>query len=119
MKKLIPNFLVLFFLLVIFFEYTNRTEDAADYWTFVVNHMVFNIGVALIGLSIGIAVKNYWYVVIGSSFVLAVYCLAFSFKDLRLMGQFFLALYTVFLGFSVLANLARHFKDWVLTKDYA
>jgi uncharacterized membrane protein YczE len=117
MKKFLPNIVVIACLLGVVVYYQNRVPEDPEYWSFIGNHMVFNIGVALIGLAIGIAVKNYWYVFIGASFSLIVYCLAFSFKDLGLMGQFFLALYTVFLGFSALGNLARHFKDWVLLNE--
>ena len=117
MKKFLPNLIVITCLLGVVAYYQNRTPEDPEYWSFISNHMVFNIGVALIGLAVGVAVKNYWYVVIGASFVLAVYCFAFSFKDIGLMGQFFLAIYTVFLGFSVLANLARIFKDWILASE--
>ena len=114
MKKFLPNLIVIACLLGVVAYYQNRTPEDPEYWSFIGNHLVFNIGVALIGIAIGVAVKNYFYVLVGASFSLIIYCLAFSFKDLGLMGQFFLAIYTVFLGFSVLANLARHFKDWVL-----
>lgn len=117
MKKFLPNLIVIACLLGVAVFYQNRTPEDPEYWSFIGNHMVFNIGVALIALAVGVVVKNYWHVFIGASFVLIVYCLAFSFKDLGLMGQFFLALYTVFLGFSTLGNLARHFKDWVLLNE--
>jgi hypothetical protein len=50
--------------------------------------------------------------------VLVIYCFTVIFQKSDFdMKQYFLAIYTIFLAFSVLANLCRHFKDWVLVKD--
>jgi hypothetical protein len=117
MKKLAPNFLALLFLAAVILLGNILLDEGNDYWHFLTHHMVLNIGSALIAITIGLLVKNYFYVIIGSSFVLLVYCLIYMFSPgSALISQFFLALYTIFLGFSVLANLCRHYKDWILAK---
>ena len=117
MKKLMPNFLALLMLVTIFFMGNTYLDESNDYWYFLTHHMVLNIGSALIAIIVGLLVINYLYVIIGASFVLLVYCLIYLFSPGSLMvSQFFLALYTIFLGFSVLSNFCRHYKDWILVR---
>lgn len=117
MKKLTPNILALLFLTAVILLGNFFLDEGNDYWHFLTHHMVLNIGTALVAITTGLLVKNYFYVIIGSSFVLLVYCLTYIFSPgSDLISQFFLALYTIFLGFSVLANLCRHYKDWVLAR---
>lgn len=117
MKKLTPNFLALFLLSAVVLLGNVFLDEGNDYWHFLTHHMVLNIGTALIAIAIGLLVKNYLYVIIGASFVLLVYCLTYMFSPGSLLiSQFFLALYTIFLGFSALSNLCRHYKDWVLAR---
>ena len=97
------------------FSWNAFLDEANDYWHFLTHHMVLNVGLAAIAITIGLLVKNYLYVIIGASFVLLIYCLTYMFSPGSLMiSQFFLAVYTIFLAFSVIANLCRHYKDWIL-----
>ena len=92
--------------------YNQRIPENIDYWTFVGHHLVLNVGIAAAGLAAGYFVKNYLYVLTGASFILVIYCLTYSFQqDFTLMGQFFLAIYSVILAFSAVANIARHYQD--------
>jgi hypothetical protein len=115
MKKFIPNFLALALLVIAFvFGYT-FLDESNHYWHFLTHHMVLNIGLVVIAISVGALVKNYLYVLLGASFVLLIYCLTNIFSPGSLLiNQFFLAIYTIFLAFSVIANLCRHYKDWIL-----
>ena len=116
MKQLVPNIAVLAGLMIVLGNYYPASYDESQYWYFLTHHMVLNITLAISAIAIGFLVKNYAYVLVGSSLVLVIYCLTFIFQDSSFdMKQFFLAIYTVFLAFSVLANLCRHFKDWLLT----
>ena len=88
-----------------------------SYWDFLTYEYVLNIGVAGLGIMIGYGIKNYNIILAGATFTLLIYCLVFIFDSKELFAAFFLAIYTVFLGFATLANLSRHFKDWVLARD--
>lgn len=115
-KKLTPNLLVIVCVLVGLTYYSKRNPENLDYWTFIAHHLVLNVGMAAVGLGVGYFVKNYIYVLTGASFILVIYCSTYSFQqDFTLMGQFFLAIYSVILAFSAMANIARHYQDWVLT----
>jgi len=117
MKTLAPNFLTLLLLAVVFLLGNFFLDESNDYWHFLTHHMVLNIGSALIAIAVGLLVKNYLYIIIGASFALSVYCLTHMFGAGSLMiNQFFLALYTIFLAFSAISNLCRHYKDWVLVR---
>lgn len=117
MRKYLPHFIALSVLLGIFIY--SQLFIAADmsYWDFLTYKYVLNIGVAGLGIIIGYGIKNYFITLAGSTFALAIYCFVFLFDSKEFFAAFFLAMYTVFLGFATIANLARHFKDWVLTKD--
>jgi hypothetical protein len=115
MKKLIPNLLALLVLVVAFLLGNAFLDETNDYWHFLTHHMVLNVGLATIAITAGLLDKNYLYVIIGASFVLLIYCLTYMFSPgSQMISQFFLAIYTIFLAFSVIANLCRHYKDWVL-----
>lgn len=117
MKKLTPNIVALLMLVAIVLLGNFFWDEGNDYWNFLTHHMVLNIGSALIAITVGLLVKNYLYVIIGSSFVLLVFCLTHMFGSGSLMiTQFFLALYTIFVAFSVLSNVCRHYKDWALVR---
>jgi len=88
-----------------------------SYWNFLTYKYVLNIGVAGLGIIIGYVIKNYYVVWGGATFALAIYTLAFIFETHGYITPFLLATYTVFLGFATMANLVRHFKDWVLARD--
>jgi len=116
MKRLIANIAVLAGLIIILVNYYPASYDESQYWYFLTNHMVLNFALAISAITIGFLVKNYAYTLVGSSLVLVIYCLTFIFQNSSFdIKQYFLAIYTVFLAFSVLANLCRHFKDWLLT----
>ena len=117
MKKYIPHSLALAIFLSVFIYGQLFIVADMSYWTFLTYKYVLNIGVAGLGIIIGYVIKNYYVVVIGTTFTLATYCLAFLFETQGFIAPFLFAMYTVFLGFATLANLARHFKDWVLAKD--
>ena len=89
-----------------------------SYWDFLTHKYVLNIGVAGLGIIIGYGISNYYITLAGATFALVIYCLAFVFDSKELFMQFFLAMYTVFLAFATVANLARHFKDWILDKKF-
>jgi hypothetical protein len=115
LKKIIPNLIVIAIVLVGSIFYVRVDHDSFDYWTFVGHHLVLNVGTAGVGVIVGYLVKNYLNLLFGASFVLVIYCLTYSFQsDFVLMWQFFLAIYTVILIFSAFANIARHYKDWLL-----
>ena len=115
MKKLIPNIITIILLAATFFICASILDETNDYWHFLTHHMVLNVGLAAIAITAGLLVKNYLYVIIGASFVLLIYCLTYMFSPgSQMISQFFLAIYTIFLAFSVMANLCRHYKDWVL-----
>ena len=117
MKKITSNFIVLIGLVFIIFSYSLYSSDDINYWKFITHNMVLNVGLVTIAIAIGYFVKNYLLLILGASFSLAVFCLALIFSPGGLMlSQFFLAIYTVFLGFSAVANLCRHYKDWVLVQ---
>jgi len=110
MKKL--PFFVLCLVSLIFLQHYSGD---LNYWTFITHHMVLNISLASIAIWVGYFVKNYLLLIMAASFALVVFCLALIFSPGGfIMAQFFLAIYTVFLGFSAIANLCRHYKDWIL-----
>ena len=117
MKKYIPHSLALGIFLSVFIYSQLFTVDEMTYWDFLTYEYVLNIGVAGLGIVIGYGIKNYYIVLAGATFALLIYCLVFIFDSKELFAAFFLAIYTVFLGFATLANLARHFKDWVLAGE--
>ena len=117
MKKHIPHSIVLGLLLGIFIYSQLYIAAEMSYWDLLTYKYVLNIGVAGLGIMIGYGIKNYYITLAGATFALVIYCFAFMFDSKEFFTAFFLAMYTVFLGFATLANLARHFKDWVLTKD--
>lgn len=90
-----------------------------SYWDFLTYKYVLNIGVAGLAILIGYGIKNYYVVLAGATFALSIYCLVFIFDSKEFFTAFFLAIYTVFLFFATLANLARHFKCWILIADPA
>lgn len=117
MKKTIPHTLALSILLGIFIFSQLYTASEMSYWHFLTYEYVLNIGVAGLGVMIGYGIKNYYIILAGSTFALLIYCLVFLFDSPEFFAAFFLAIYTVFLGFATIANLARNFKDWLLTKE--
>jgi ABC-type multidrug transport system permease subunit len=88
-----------------------------SFWDFLTYKYVMNIGVAALGIMIGYGIKNYYITLAGASFALVVYCMVFIFDSKEFFAAFFLAMYTVFLAFATIANLVRHFKDWVLDQQ--
>ena len=121
MKKLTPNFIALSILIMIAFFYFQHASDELNYWKFISHHMVLNIGLASAAIAAGFLVKNYLLIILGAIFVLVIYCMALVFSPgAGMMIQFFFAIFTVFLAFSVIANICRHFRDWLLAeKMYA
>jgi hypothetical protein len=118
MNRIISNIIVLAGLAAVLISYYLVANNDSDYWYFLTNHMAMNITLAIISVVIGFLVKNYSYIFAGASFVLGIYCLTFIFQSGSFdMKLFFLAIYTNFLGFSVLANLCRHFKDWMFPAE--
>ena len=117
MKKFTPHALALSVLLGLFIYSQLFIAAEMSYWDFLTYKYVLNIGVAGLGIIIGYGIKNYYITLAGATFALLIYCLVFIFDSKEFFAAFFLAMYTVFLGFATLANLARHFKDWILTKD--
>ena len=115
MKKIYSNILTIIVLLIIFAFYPPHSEGL-NYWGLLSHKLVLNIGVAAVAISTGYFVKNYLLLMLGASFTLVIYCLVlFSTPGSDLLIQFFLAIYTVFLAFSVAANLFRQYKDWLLS----
>jgi len=114
MKKYIPHLIALMLIsgMFIYAQLTKTTE--MSYWNSLTYKYVLNIGVAIIGIVLGYGIKNYFIILAGATFALTIYCLAFMFDSKEFFATFFLAIYTVFLGFATLANLVRHYKDWVL-----
>lgn len=117
MKKFIPHFISLSLILGAFLYSQLFVATEMSYWDFLTYKYILNIGVAGLGILIGYWIKNYYVTLAGSTFALVIYCLAFMFDSKEIFTAFFLAMYTVFLGFAIIANLARHFKDWVLKKE--
>jgi hypothetical protein len=62
-------------------------------------------------------VKTYYITLASATFELLIHCLAFTFDSKEFFTAFLLAMNTVFVAFATLANLIRHFKDWILAKD--
>lgn len=114
MKKHIPHIIALIILLGIFIYSQLFIAAEMSYWDFLTYKYVLNIGVGALGITIGYCIKNYFITLAGASFALVVYCMVFIFDSKELFAAFFLAMYTVFLAFATVANLVRHFKDWVL-----
>lgn len=119
MKKHIPHAVALASLLGIFIYSQLFMAAEMSYWDFLTDKYVLNIGVAGLGVMIGYGIKNYYITLAGATFALLIYCLVFMFDSKEFFTAFFLAMYTVFLAFATVANLARHFKDWILNKDGA
>lgn len=121
MKKLTLNFLTLIALICIAILYSEHSSEELNYWNLLKHHLVLNVGLASVALFAGFWVKNYLLIFLGSSFTLIVFSLTLIFSPgSDFLMQFFLAIYTVFLAFSVIANLCRHFRDWLLPeKIYA
>jgi hypothetical protein len=118
MKKLISNILVLMGLTAVFIGYLQESSLDSLYFRLLTNTWVLNIALVLIAFTVGFFVKNYTYVLAGSTMALAIYCFTVIFQTGDFdMKQYFLAIYTIFLAFSVLANFCRHFKDWMLIED--
>jgi ABC-type multidrug transport system permease subunit len=117
MKKYITHGVALTIFLGIFLYSQLFIADEMSYWDFLTYEYVLNIGVVGLGIIIGYGIKNYYIILAGATFTLLIYCLVFIFDSKELFTAFFLAIYTVFLGFATLANLSRHFKDWVLARD--
>jgi hypothetical protein len=117
MKKYTIHFLVLSLLIGIFLYGQLLVFAEMSYWDFLTYKYVLNIGVAGLGIMIGYGIKNYYITLAGTTFALVIYCLAFMFDSKEFFAAFFLAIYTVFLGFATIANLVRHFRDWLLARD--
>ena len=118
MKKLIPNILVLMGLTTVFIGYLQESSFDSLYFRLLTNPWVLNVSLALVAVAVGFYIKNYTYVLACSTMALVIYCFTIMFQTSDFdMRQYFLAIYTIFLAFSVLANLCRHFKDWMLVKD--
>lgn len=120
MKNFYSNIFTFLGLSIVFLSYGPTTDDL-NYWNLLTHHLVLNVGLASVALFTGFWVKNYLLIFLCSSFALAVFSLALIFSPgSDFLMQFFLAIYTVFLSFSVIANLCRHFWDWLLSeKMYA
>jgi hypothetical protein len=116
MKKYIPHCVALMLMLGLFIYSQLFIAAEMSYWDFLTYKYVLNIGVAGLGIIIGYGIKKYYITLAGATFALLIYCLVFMFESKDVLTVFFLALYTVFLFFATLANLTRHFKDWVLDK---
>ena len=115
MKPILSNGITLFGLFIIFILSNSFFDSEYEFWSLLKSRYVLNIGLASIGIGIGYFVRDYRYILVGASFALGIYCLVFFFDpNLLFMSQFFLALYTIFLTFSVFANLCRHYIDWIL-----
>lgn len=114
MKKYFLHILCLSLLLGLFIYSELFIAAEMSYWDFLKNKYVLNIGVAGLGIMIGYGIKNYYITLAGATFALFIYCLAFMFDSKEFFTAFFLAMYSVFLGFATLANLVRSFKDWIL-----
>ena len=117
MKKYIPHSIALAIFSSVFIYTQLFIVDEMTYWDFLTYEYVLNIGVAGLGIIVGYAIKNYYITLAGATFALLIYCLVFIFDSKELFAMFFLAMYTVFIGFATMANLARHFKDWLLARD--
>ena len=117
MKKLTSNFLTLIALICVVFLYSGHSSDELNYWNLLTHHLVLNVGLASVALFAGFWVKNYLLIFLGSSFTLGTFSLALLFSPgSDFLMQFFLAVYTVFLAFSLSSNLCRHFRDWLLSE---
>ena len=115
MKKITSNLLTIITLIFIAILYSQHSPDELNYWRFISHNLVLNVDLAFISIAVGFFVKNYLLVMLGAGFSLAMYCLVLLFSpDAGILIQFFLAIFTVFLAFSVISNLCRHYKDWVL-----
>jgi hypothetical protein len=115
MKIIYSNLLTIFALLIIFTFYPPHS-GGLNYWGLLSHKLVLNIGVATVAIIAGYFIKNYLLLLLGASFALAIYSLVLmSTPESDLLIQFFLAIYTVFLAFSVAANLFRQYKDWLLS----
>ena len=117
MKQFIPHIAALPILLGIFIYSQIYIAAEMSFWDLLTYKYVLNIGVAGLGVIIGYGIKNFYVTLAGSTFALLIYCLAFMFESKEFFASFFLAVYTVFLGFAAVANLARCFKDWLLDKE--
>jgi hypothetical protein len=117
MKKILSNLVVLTGLALVFTLYTLHRSENPGYWEFLTHPMILNVSLAFIGMAIGLIVKDYAHILLGSTLVLAIYvCFAFDAKNSE-MNQFFPAIYTIFLAFSLLANTFKLFKDWLIAEQ--
>lgn len=78
-----------------------------------------NIFLVLIAIFAGLYVKDFWRIVAVCTFSLLVYLLISIFGQARegFYFQFFFIVYSLFLGFASLANLANKFIYWILSLD--
>ena len=95
----------------------NTPISEFSYIEFLTHKLVLSVGVAFAGICTGYLIKNFLLVMLSTTFVLAIYCLAFIFDSKHLFPSFFLAIYTVFLGFAAIANLARGLQVWILSNE--
>jgi len=114
LKKLIPNFIVLAFLILLLLVRQPANSDTPNYWFFLTHHMVLSAPLIIISIVAGFFIRNYLFTLAGASFILAIYLMAFLTERNGIdFNQFFFAMYTIFIGCSVVANIFRHLKDWV------
>jgi uncharacterized membrane protein len=117
MKQIHSNLIGFLALAIIISLYNLPSSSSPDYWEFLTHPLVLNIVIATVATIIGIKVKNYALILIGATLVLAIYICTFAFDPQNsVMNQFFLAIYTIFLAFSLLANTGNLFKEWLLSE---
>ena len=92
-------------------------QSYMTYWDFLTDKYVLSTTLVILGAVVGYGIRNYYLILGASTFTLIVYCMAFAFDPKAFLGSFFLAMYTVFLGSATVANIARHFKEWILNAE--
>ncbi|QWE02309.1 hypothetical protein [Polynucleobacter sp. JS-JIR-II-b4] len=118
MKKFIPNIAVVVGVGLIFILDPSLESDKPNYWNFLTSTMVLNVGLVFFGLTSGYFVRSYMHIFICASFLLLIYSALFFFEsEGGIISQYFLAVYTVFLGSSALGNFLRNFRDWLLPSN--
>lgn len=115
MKKILSNVIALVGLILVFTLYMLHKDEGFGYWQFLTHPMVLNITLAIIGISVGAIFKDYTHILLVATLVLGIYVSIFAFDSKNSeMNHFFLAIYTIFIAFSLFGNTCKLFKDWLL-----
>lgn len=116
MRKSTPQLIALTIVAGMFLSSRLFEFSEMSYLDLLSHKYVLNIAVIGTALFVGYFVRNYLIMLACASFALLVYSLAFIFESKEAVTSLFFAIYTVFVGFSALANLARIASERLMAK---